>query len=79
MVNYNHMLLFHGYGVDGDMKTERFSGHDFDHHWTGNMWFPNPIRDQPYIYFAWSRRYGASNILGPRPWPFGVKWQWCHV
>jgi len=27
------------------------------------------------IYLAPLRRYGASKIMGSRPWPFGVTWR----
>jgi len=28
-----------------------------------------------YVYLAPLRRYGASKIMGSRPWPFGVTWR----
>jgi len=27
------------------------------------------------VYLAQLRRYGASNIMGSRVWPFGVAWR----
>jgi len=27
------------------------------------------------VYLAPLWRYGASNIMGSRPWPFGVTWR----
>jgi len=32
------------------------------------------VDDGSCIYLAPLRRYGASKIMGSRPWPFGVTW-----
>jgi len=44
-------------------------------HWTPHVWFPIGGPLQPYAYLAPLWRYGSSNILGSRPWPFGVTWR----
>jgi len=53
-------LIFWGHGVD---LTWLIGGHFL----IGDQWWP-------CISLAQSQRYGASKILGSRPWPFGVTW-----
>jgi len=43
-------------------------------HWTPHVSFSIGGLLQPYAYLAPLWRYGASTILGSRPWPFGVTW-----
>jgi len=44
-------------------------------HWTPHVSFSIGGPLQPYAYLAPLWRYGASKILGSRPWPFGVTWR----
>jgi len=49
--------------------------------------FTRPFDSSPALYYKWSIvtmsiylallcRYGASKIMGSRPWPFGVTWRY---
>jgi len=64
--------------IEIDPKLRRC--HRSRNHWNHTWSFPIGDLLTPSHYLARLPRYWASNISGPRPWPFRVTWRdhWNH-
>ena len=66
-------LNFKYFGVTILIFRNHVTSSERDHR-TRRRHFPIGGQWWPCVYLARIRRYGASNILGLRVWPFGVTW-----